>query len=77
MLAAALKRKEEEWKRIYLEEGKREGKQEGKREGRLEGKQEGARLTALANAKALKERGVDITTIAEATGLTLGEVEGL
>ena len=67
MLAAALKRKEEEWKRIYLNEGKLEGK--------LEGKQEGARETTLANARAFKKLGVDVNIIVKATGLAREEVE--
>jgi predicted transposase YdaD len=61
MLAAALKRKEEEWKRVYLMEGKLEGRREN----------------ALSNAKALKKLKVDIAIIAKATGLTREEIEEL
>ena len=61
MLAAALKRKEEEWKRVYLMEGKLEGRREN----------------ALSNAKALKKLKVDIAIIAKATGLTQEEIEEL
>lgn len=73
MLATALKRKEEEWKRIYLNEGKLEGKLEGINEGI----QKGSRETALANAKAFKKLGVDINIIVKATGLAREEVEKL
>jgi predicted transposase YdaD len=57
----AEKRKEEEWKRMYLDESKLEGSRE----------------TALANARKLKKLGVDIKIIVAATGLDRKDVERL
>ena len=56
-----------------LAEGKAEGIAEGRAEGITEGKFEGKTETA----RNLKRLGVPVTTIAEATGLTVEEVEAL
>ena len=56
-----------------LAKGLAEGKAEGVAEGRVEGKAEGKTETA----RNLKRLGVPVTTIAEATGLTVEEVEAL
>ena len=56
-----------------LAKGLAEGKAEGVAEGRVEGKAEGKTETA----RNLKRLGVPVATIAEATGLTVEEVEAL
>ena len=55
------------------EEGRAEGLAEGLAEGRAEGRAE----EKIENAKRFKELGVDIETIAKATGLTVEEVRAL
>lgn len=50
-----------------------EGRLEGREEGRAEGRAEGIRTTA----KGMKEKGFDLQTIAEITGLTLPEIQDL
>lgn len=52
-----------------LAEGRAEGREEGREEGRAEGKQEAATK--------LKKLGVLVETIAEATGLSIEEIEAL
>jgi predicted transposase/invertase (TIGR01784 family) len=48
-------------------------KKEGKEEGRAEGKEE----AMLAVARRLKEKGIDLETITETTGLTKEQIEKL
>ena len=63
-----------------LEEGLKEGIEKGKIEGRLEGIAEGkkeARKSKLEIAKNLKQKGMDIETIAEVTGVSKEEIEKL
>ncbi|MBE6224582.1 MAG: Rpn family recombination-promoting nuclease/putative transposase [Bacteroidales bacterium] len=55
------------------EKGRAEGREEGIKEGRKEGKAE--EKTSIA--KSLKTKGIDLTTIAECTGLTIPEIEKL
>ena len=55
------------------EEGVEKGKQEGIKKGKLEGKKEGLYQTATT----MKNRGIDLQTIVDCTGLTLEEVEKL
>ena len=55
------------------EEGRLEGRAEGREEGRAEGRAEGIRTTA----KGMKEKGIDLQTIADITGLTLTEIQNL
>lgn len=52
-----------------------DGKLEGLLEGRLEGRLEGERKAKIETAKSLKALGVDVKTIADATGLSIDEVE--
>jgi predicted transposase/invertase (TIGR01784 family) len=57
--------------------GEATGKAAGRAEGREEGRAEGARSEKLANARNLKLAGVALDVIAQATGLTVSEVEAL
>jgi predicted transposase/invertase (TIGR01784 family) len=52
-------------------------KADARNEGLTEGRTEGARETALANARSLKRLGVAEKIIAEATGLTPGDIAEL
>jgi predicted transposase YdaD len=70
------------WMREGLQEGRQkgwqkgwqEGRQEGRQEGLEKGIQEGARMEDMKIARILKEAGVDVNTIANATGLTVDEI---
>ena len=63
------------------EEGHKEGKEEGLKEGHKEGKEEGIKEGAKQNscdiAKRMLEKGIDIETISELTGLTEKEISEL
>lgn len=52
-------------------------KQEGKEEGKEEGIREGEKKKALEIALALKQRGLDVVSIAEISGLSVTEIENL
>ena len=58
---------------IGIIEGEKKGREEGKEEGRKEGEE----MKARAIVKALKTKGVAPEVIAEATELTVKEIEGL
>ena len=57
--------------------GKEEGLKEGKEEGIKEGLKEGAKKKSFDIAKRMLEKGIDIETIPELTGLTAEEVSML
>ncbi|MBD9293124.1 MAG: hypothetical protein EGS78_00705, partial [Bacteroidales bacterium] len=57
--------------------GKEEGLKEGKEEGKEEGRAEGAKQKSFDIAKRMLEKGIDIETISELTGLTAEEVSML
>ena len=57
--------------------GKEEGLKEGKEEGRKEGREEGAKQKSFDIAKRMLEKGIDIETISELTGLTEKEISEL
>ena len=57
--------------------GKEEGRAEGLAEGLSQGKAEGLAEGKISIAKSMKAKGLDITLIAECTGLTVGEIEKL
>ena len=57
--------------------GKEEGLKEGKEEGKEEGRAEGAKKNSFDIAKRMLEKGIDIETISELTGLTAEEVSML
>ena len=63
------------------EEGHKEGKEEGLKEGHKEGKEEGikegAKQKSCDIAERMLEKGIDIETISELTGLTAEEVSRL
>ena len=59
------------------EEGHKVGKEEGLKEGREEGLKEGAKQKSFDIAKRMLEKGIDIETISELTGLTAEEVSML
>ena len=60
-----------------LKEGREEGRKEGKEEGLKEGREEGAKQKSFDIAKRMLEKGLDIETISELTGLTAEEVSML
>ncbi|NEP55935.1 MAG: Rpn family recombination-promoting nuclease/putative transposase [Symploca sp. SIO2G7] len=63
---------------ISIIEGSRsEGRLEGREEGRLEGREEGKSEEKVNIARTLKHEGIDIETIALATGLTREQIEKL
>ena len=57
--------------------GKEEGLKEGKEEGIKEGREEGAKQKSCDIAKRMFEKGIDIETISELTGLTEKEISEL
>ena len=59
------------------EEGHKVGKEEGLKVGRAEGRAEGAKQKSFDIAKRMLEKGIDIETISELTGLTAEEVSKL
>ena len=59
------------------EEGREEGLKEGHKKGHAEGRAEGARQKSFDIAKRMLEKGIDIETISELTGLTAEEVSRL
>ncbi|NEP56980.1 MAG: hypothetical protein F6K31_08130, partial [Symploca sp. SIO2G7] len=58
-------------------EGRLEGREEGREEGRLEGREEGKQQEKFNIARTLKLKGIDIETIAKATGLAREQIEKL
>ena len=58
-------------------EGKEEGLKEGRKEGIKEGREEGAKQKSFDIAKRMLEKGIDVETISELTGLTEKEISGL
>ena len=60
-----------------LKEGREEGREEGHKEGIKEGRAEGAKQKSFDIAKSMLEKGIDIETISELTGLTAEEVSRL
>ena len=55
-------------------EGHKVGKEEGLKVGREEGRAEGAKLKSFDIAQRMLEKGIDIETISELTGLTEKEI---
>ena len=66
-----------EGKEEGLKEGRKEGRKEGKEEGIKEGREEGAKQKSFDIAKRMLEKGIDIETISELTGLTEKEISEL
>ena len=60
-----------------LEEGLQKGLEEGRAEGLEEGRAEGRAETNRENARKLKQLGVDLHTIAQATDLSVDEIAAL
>ena len=59
------------------ETGREEGHKVGKEEGRKEGREEGAKQKSFDIAQRMLEKGIDIETISELTGLTEKEISEL
>ena len=57
--------------------GRDEGRAEGREEGRAEGKIEGRQEAKLEDARRLKELGVGVDIISQATGLSFETIESL
>lgn len=60
-----------------IEAGIEKGREEGRTEGREEGRTEGREEERLKNAQNFKQLGINAEIIAQATGLTLEEIEKL
>jgi len=56
---------------------RQEAKEEGREEGREEGKEEGRYEQQIQSAKVMVSKGVDVSIISEATGLTVEEIQAL
>ena len=67
----------EEGLKVGREEGHKKGHEEGKEEGLKEGRAEGVKQTSFDIAKRMLEKGIDIETISELTGLTEKEISEL
>ena len=59
------------------ESGREEGREVGKEEGLKEGREEGAKQKSCDIAERMLEKGIDIETISELTGLTEKEISEL
>ena len=64
----------EEATKRALEEGRAEGRAEGVEKGLAEGMEKGMKKERLTNAAKLKELGVDVNIISQATGLSVEEI---
>ena len=73
ILATAIKKKEQEWFKEGLIEGRNEGRLEGMALGEEKGRIEERRETA----QRMKARGIELDIIAEVTGLSREEIEEL
>ncbi|MBD9294079.1 MAG: hypothetical protein EGS78_05685 [Bacteroidales bacterium] len=67
----------EEGLKVGREEGHKKGHKEGKEEGLKEGRAEGVKQNSFDIAKRMLEKGIDIGTISELTGLTEKEISEL
>ena len=67
----------EEGRAEGLEEGLQKGLEEGRAEGMAQGMAQGMEKANLDSARKLKQLGVDLYTIAQATGLSYDEIEAL
>jgi predicted transposase/invertase (TIGR01784 family) len=54
-----------------------EGEKKGREEGRQEGRQEGSHLKALQVAANMLNKGMDVATIVEVTGLSTKDIDDL
>ena len=59
------------------ETGREEGLKEGHKKGHAEGREEGVKQNSFDIAKRMLEKGIDIETISELTGLTEEDVSRL
>ena len=60
-----------------IEYARESGREEGREEGRKEGRAEGSKQNSFDIAKRMLEKGIDIETISELTGLTEKEISEL
>ena len=60
-----------------IEYARESGREEGLKEGREKGRAEGVKQNSFDIAKRMLEKGIDIETISELTGLTAEEVSSL
>ena len=58
-----------------LAEGRAEGRAEGLAQGKVEGLEQGRKEQQIKIARTLKLKGLDISMIAECTGLSVEEIE--
>lgn len=64
-------------RRQAIKQGLEEGMSKGLEEGRKEGEKAGAKKKQLEIAKMMKNKGMDVDTIVEITGLSKEEIEKL
>ena len=57
-----------------IEYARETGREEGRKEGKEEGREEGAKQKSFDIAQRMLEKGIDIETISELTGLTEKEI---
>lgn len=69
--------REETIRRLAEERGMAEGRAEGKAEGKAEGRAEGAKETSISVARNLLSLGIPVDKIAQATLLSIEEIESL
>ena len=67
----------EEGREEGLKVGREKGLEEGHKKGHKEGKEEGAKQKSFDIAKRMLEKGIDVETISELTGLTEKEISKL
>ena len=67
----------EEGREEGLKVGREKGLEEGHKKGHKEGKEEGAKQKSFDIAKRMLEKGIDVETISELTGLTEKEISEL
>ena len=72
-----INRTKEEAMEEGLKEGKKKGIKEGRKEGMKEGMKKGKREEKLETAKKMIEKGIDIETIIDVTGLSKEEIQSL
>jgi flagellar biosynthesis/type III secretory pathway protein FliH len=70
-----------EWEREHAERLAQDAKADGKKEGLVEGEERGIKKgenkKALEIAKAMKQKGIDLSTIMDVSGLSIKEIEKL
>ncbi|EFC91012.1 hypothetical protein Dpep_0986 [Dethiosulfovibrio peptidovorans DSM 11002] len=72
-----LAEKVRDWTKAWEKEGLRKGIHRGRREGMEKGRQEGLRKALARTAMRMIEKGMDLETISELTGLDIDKVRDM